>query len=164
MILRSKRDKYLWIKCLRKMDSDKLCKDSQSICLFSNNYLLCLDWDPPVRWWAQSLGRVLTLCVSIDCGLPGSSVHGILQARILEWVTIFSSRRSSWHRDQKCVLHQQAHFYHLATWEDSHIGLLRTFQGDSKSQGRGLTGAGMTFSLKNPELQYYPFTQKQRAL
>ena len=29
-----------------------------------------------------------TLCDPIDCGLPGSSVHGILQARILKWVTI----------------------------------------------------------------------------
>ena len=29
-----------------------------------------------------------TLCDTIDCSLPGSSVHDILQARILEWVTI----------------------------------------------------------------------------
>ena len=29
-----------------------------------------------------------TLCDPIDCGLPGSSVHGILQARILEWLAI----------------------------------------------------------------------------
>ena len=29
-----------------------------------------------------------TLCDPMDCSLPGSSVHGILQARILEWVTI----------------------------------------------------------------------------
>ena len=35
-----------------------------------------------------------------DCSPPGSSVHGIFQARILEWVTIFSSRRSSPPRDQ----------------------------------------------------------------
>ena len=30
----------------------------------------------------------LTLCNPMDCSLPGSSVHGILQARILEWVAI----------------------------------------------------------------------------
>ena len=30
----------------------------------------------------------LTLCNSMDCSLPGSSAHGILQARILEWVTV----------------------------------------------------------------------------
>ena len=36
-----------------------------------------------------------TLCNPMDCSLPGSSVHGILQARILEWVAIFFSRGSS---------------------------------------------------------------------
>ena len=35
----------------------------------------------------------------MDCGLPGSSVHGIFQARILEWVAISFSRRSSLPRD-----------------------------------------------------------------
>ena len=34
----------------------------------------------------------LTLCGPMDCGLPGSSVHGILQARILEWDAISFSR------------------------------------------------------------------------
>ena len=34
----------------------------------------------------------LTLCDPMDCGPPGSSVHGILQARILEWVAIPFSR------------------------------------------------------------------------
>ena len=41
-----------------------------------------------------------TLCDPLDCSLPGSSVHGILQARILEWVAIFISRGSSPPRDQ----------------------------------------------------------------
>ena len=41
----------------------------------------------------------LTLCDPIDCSPPGSSVHGILQARILEWVAIPFSRRSSQARD-----------------------------------------------------------------
>ena len=35
----------------------------------------------------------------MDCSLPASSVHGILQVRILEWVAISFSRRSSWPRD-----------------------------------------------------------------
>ena len=35
---------------------------------------------------AKSLQSCLTLCNSMDCSPPGSSVHGILQARILEWV------------------------------------------------------------------------------
>ena len=41
-----------------------------------------------------------TLCDPMDCSPPGSSVHGILQARILEWVAIFSSRGSSQPRDR----------------------------------------------------------------
>ena len=40
-----------------------------------------------------------TLCDPMNCSLPGSSVHGILQARILEWVAISFSRRPSWPRD-----------------------------------------------------------------
>ena len=40
-----------------------------------------------------------TLCDPLDCSLPGSSVHGILQARILEWVAISFSRGSSGPRD-----------------------------------------------------------------
>ena len=48
---------------------------------------------------AKSLQSCLTLCDPMDYSLPGSSVHGILQARILEWVTISFSRGSCWPRD-----------------------------------------------------------------
>ena len=41
------------------------------------------------------------LCM--DCSLPGSSVHGILQTRILEWVAVSSSRGSSRTRDRTLV-------------------------------------------------------------
>ena len=44
---------------------------------------------------AQSLQSCPTLCNSMDCSPLGSSVHGIFQAKILEWVTISSSRGSS---------------------------------------------------------------------
>ena len=44
-----------------------------------------------------------TLCDPMDCNPPGSSVHGILQARILEWVVISSSRGSSQPRDRTHV-------------------------------------------------------------
>ena len=40
-----------------------------------------------------------TLCYPRDCSPPGSSVHGILQARILGWIALSFSRGSSWHRD-----------------------------------------------------------------
>ena len=45
----------------------------------------------------------LTLCNPMDCSLPGFSVHGISQARILEHVAISYSRGSSQPRDQTCV-------------------------------------------------------------
>ena len=45
----------------------------------------------------------LTLCTPMDCSTPGSSVHGIFQARMPEWVSISFSRGSSWPRDQTWV-------------------------------------------------------------
>ena len=58
-----------------------------------------------------------TLCDPLDCSPPGSSVHGILQARILEWVAMPFSRGSSQSRHQTCVsylLHWQADSLPLA--------------------------------------------------
>ena len=63
----------------------------------------------------------LTLCDPMDCGLPGSSAHGIFPPRILEWVAISSSRRSSWPRDQthascaSCI--GTLILYHWVTWK-----------------------------------------------
>ena len=45
----------------------------------------------------------LTLCNPMNCSCPGSSAHGILQARILEWVAMPSSRGSSQPRNQTWV-------------------------------------------------------------
>ena len=59
-----------------------------------------------------------TLCDSMDYSLPGSSVHGILQARILEWVAFPFSRRSSQPRDWNQVSHTAGGFFtSWATWE-----------------------------------------------
>ena len=68
-----------------------------------------------------------TLCNPMDCSLSGSSVHGILQARTLEWVAIPSSRGSSQPRDQtlvSCISYIGRHIlYHscpreLASYKD----------------------------------------------
>ena len=53
----------------------------------------------------------LTLCDPIDCSPPGSSVHGILQARILECVAMPSSRGSSQRRDQTCISFPASGFF-----------------------------------------------------
>ena len=44
-------------------------------------------------------------CNPMDSSPPGSSIHGILQARILKWVAMSSSRGSSWPRDQTQISH-----------------------------------------------------------
>ena len=58
------------------------------------------------------LSRVQLFCNRMDCSPPGSSVHGVPQARILEWVAISSSKGSSRPRDRTCascgLLHWQA--------------------------------------------------------
>ena len=57
------------------------------------------------RWKSESevAQSCPTLCSCMDCSLPGSSTHGIFQARILEWVAIPFSRGSSQPKDQTCV-------------------------------------------------------------
>ena len=50
-----------------------------------------------------SVAQSCLLCNPMDCNLPGASVQGILQARVLEWVAISFSRGSSWLRDQTHV-------------------------------------------------------------
>ena len=52
---------------------------------------------------AKLLQSCTILCNLMDCSPPGSSVHGILQARILEWVAIPFSRGSSQPRDRTCI-------------------------------------------------------------
>ena len=64
-----------------------------------------------------SLSRVQLFCNLMDCSLPGSSVHGIFQAGILEWVAISFSRGSSQPRDQtqvSCIGRQI--LYYWAAW------------------------------------------------
>ena len=66
------------------------------------------------------------LCDPMDCSLPGSPVHGILQARVLEWVAISSSRGSSQPRDQTHVsCTGRLILYRLATREDPDIALIQ---------------------------------------
>ena len=66
-----------------------ICTSSLNVCMF----------------WVHSevVQSCPTLCDPVDCSPPGSSIHGILQARILEWVASFFSRGSSWPRDQTQV-------------------------------------------------------------
>ena len=58
-----------------------------------------------IVWATREAQILLTLCDRIDLSPPGSSAHGILQARTLEWAAMPSSSISSWPRDWTHVSH-----------------------------------------------------------
>ena len=80
--------------------------------------------------WSEVIQSCLTLCDPMDCSLPSSSIHGILQARILEWVAISFSRESSLPRDRTQVSRIGGRRFNLwatreapsigCTWSESH--------------------------------------------
>ena len=73
------------------------CPSQQTLIILIQSYVgfLCMRY--------KSLQLCLTLCHPMDYSPAGSSVHGILQARILEWVAMAPSKGSSWARDRTHV-------------------------------------------------------------
>ena len=62
-----------------------------------------------------------TLCDPIDYSPPGAPVHGILQARMLQWIAIPFSTGSSWPRDWTWVSYIAGRFFTIwATWETNY--------------------------------------------
>ena len=92
----------------------------------STGSYLPLARDYATYMYAKLLQSCPTLCDPVDCRQPGSSLHGILQVRMLEWVSMLSSRESFQPRDQTCILfcllHWQAGpFTTKAAWEDQRL-------------------------------------------
>ena len=101
-----------------------------------------------------------TLCDPKDCCLPGSSVHGIFQARVLEWVAIPFSRVSSRPRDQtqvSCIvsktLYRLSHQGRPREWKGSIVKIEHTsksqkqkYQGDQQKNPNELLGQPNTTS------------------
>ena len=109
---------------------------------------------------AQSLGCVQLFCDPVDCSLPGFSVHGILQARILEWVAIPSSKGSSQPRDQPVSPALQVYSSPL-----SHLGSPVTFVSFCKKLASG--GWGLHLSacgILVPRLRIKPRALAVRSL
>ena len=77
-----------------------------------------VTWEAPIMHWKKSESEVaqscLILCDPVDCSLPGSSVHGILQARILEWGAISFSRGPSQSRNWTRVSHIAGRRFNLS--------------------------------------------------
>ena len=66
----------------------------------------------------------LSFCDQLDCSLPSVSVHGIFQARILKWVVLSYSRRSSQHRDRNLLyfLYCRQILSLLSYWRSPRVG------------------------------------------
>ena len=69
-----------------------------------------------------------TLCNPMDCSLPSSSAHGILQAKILEWVSISFSRGSSQLRDRTWVCCMAGRFFTIWATKEAHTPLKAHFE------------------------------------
>ena len=83
-----------------------ILSSSKSKCLSTKSYYLFLSF------------ICVTLCNPMECSQPGSSVHGIPQAKILEWVPIPFSRRYSWPRDQTRASHIAGRFFTVWTTKE----------------------------------------------
>ena len=139
IIFRDRQFQMRWVFFSNRLEEFKKFDNIQcwQRCGKINSVMLLLQW--PFHWgklsyncWIQKC--LLYVCVSaqlyiaiwdpMDWGLPSSSVHGVLQARILEWVAITYSRGSSRPRDQihvSCIsCTGRWIIYHWATWE-AHI-------------------------------------------
>ena len=112
----TKMNKSWFLPCISSWSSRVKVKQTQK-------YITCtLKWS--VSWdFSRNSVRAQscpTLWDPMVCSLPGSSVHGIFQARLLDWVAT-SYSRGSWPRDQtwvSCISCIGRHIlYHCVTWE-----------------------------------------------
>ena len=82
----------------------------------------------------------------MDCSPPGSSVHRILQAKLLEWVAISSCRGSSWPRDRIQSLVLAGRFFSPAVSGDQH----KASKSSEKSSQRTMSLATENLTLSSP--------------
>ena len=142
----SKRRLLLGRKVMTNLDSILKSRDitlSTKVCLVKAMFFQvvmygCESWTiKKAKSESEVAQSCSTLCDPVDCSPLGSSIHGILQARVLEWVAI-----SFWPRDRTQVSHIPGRCFNLwATrelmllncgfWEDSWESL--GLQGDSTS-------------------------------
>ena len=116
-------------------------------------------------WWF-SCSVVFDSCNTLDYTLLGSSIHGVSQGRILQWVAISFSRGSSWSRDQtrvSCVagglLHCRRILYQLSHPGSPFIykygGEHQLYNIDATSQQRGLLTFSLVFSVYSQTFIYF---------
>ena len=99
-------------------------------CLFLLLFRLLWETDQSLIFFLSEKKRklvaqsCLTLCDPVDCSLLGSFVHGILQARILEWIAISFSRGSSQPRDQTPVSCITGRFFTVGATREAPVKFL----------------------------------------
>ena len=104
-----------------------------------------------VKVWVAQL--CLTLWDPTDCSPPGSSVHGILQARILEWVAIPFSRGSSQPRDRTQVSLIAGGFFTIWVIREAHVKPMVLLFATFPLENRTLpTGGRLSSKFPTPSL------------
>ena len=103
---------------------DILFNIMSSFYMRSSSIVKLIDYDgilKHMKWKVKVLVAQLcpTLCNPMDCSQTGSSVHGILQARILEWVAISFSRGSSWPKAQTQASYIAGRFFTIWATRES---------------------------------------------
>ena len=98
----------LWASSRRPIISNKYCSKLDQIkAALGKKYPKLVNRKHLIFYHACVISHFshVWLCNPMNCKPPGSSVHGILQARILEWVAMPSSRGSSWPRDRTHIFY-----------------------------------------------------------
>ena len=129
----SHSSKWKWYFMKKRPILLTMQKITQVLCLEIINVLWCAS-----EFLLISQQKVLVtqpcpaLCDPKNCSLPGSSVHGILQASILKWVAILFSRGSSHRRDWTWVSYTAGRFFIIwATREAQNVSIYKTLSGFS---------------------------------
>ena len=99
-----------------------LCSYRIFLSLYFNNFTMMYfsvgQFCSCPEWVSEVTQSCLTLCNPMDCSLPGSPLHGILQARVLEWVAISFSRGSSRPTDRTQISHIAGRCFNLWATRD----------------------------------------------
>ena len=114
------------------------------------------------RKWSEVTQSCPTLCDPMHCSLPGSLVHGIFQARVLEWVAISFSRGSSQPRERTRV--SQTASRHVTVWATREAPAMRGAGGGVSQMSQLLASGGQNIGVssstsvlpKNTQ-DWYPF-------
>ena len=111
------------------------------------------SYDKPVKVKVLVAQLCLPLGDPMDCSSPGSSLHGILQVRLLEWVAISISRRSFQPRDWTQVYHITGRFFTIRATREVH---------DKPRQH--IKKQRLDFANKSPSSQSYDFSSSHVRL